>query len=182
MTDDSAAYDFDEDDDELLVLPRDAIFSFIPEGPITGLPAISDAEFEAQLSEAIRQKALVRVDRLAENLHLRAIDPAANVRTLVDALDANYKLSGLAAKNQAKEQAAAAVSIVINMPSAIPGYKFSGLGDTIPGDVVALTDSTDSTAKLTNLTEVEVKEPRPSNSSLTTAFFAQPRITPIPAA
>ena len=178
MTDDSAAYDFDEDDDELLIIPRDAIFSFIPEGPITGLPAISDAEFEAQLSEAIRQKALVRVDRLAENLHLRAIDPAANVRTLVDALDANYKLSGLAAKNQAKEQAAAAVSIVINMPSAVPGYKFSGLGDTIPGDAVVV-----ETPTLPELTAVKVKEPeeRPSNASLTSSFFAQPRVIPLPA-
>jgi hypothetical protein len=88
------------------------------DGPIPNVHLdLSPAELEKQLTESIRQKALVHVDVISELLALRAVDPAASVKTLVDTLDANYKLSGLAAKNLAKEVAAAAVSITINMPS-----------------------------------------------------------------
>ena len=87
-------------------------------GPIpdVALP-LSSVDLEKQLTESIRQKALVHVDIISELLAERATDPSASVKTLVDTLDANYKLSGLAAKNLAKEVVSAAVSITINMPS-----------------------------------------------------------------
>lgn len=89
----------------------------VPAGPIpTDLPPISDVTDAEFLTELIKQKALVNVDILANILTKRAVTPQASVKTVVDALDANYKLSGLAAKGVAKELAAA-VSIVINMPS-----------------------------------------------------------------
>lgn len=88
----------------------------IPVGPIpTDLPPISDITDAEFLSELIKQKALVNVDILTNILTTRAVNPTASVKTVVDALDANYKLSGLAAKGMVKELAAA-VSIVINMP------------------------------------------------------------------
>lgn len=90
----------------------------LPTGPISGVPpTLSETDAEKFLSEFIRQKALVNVDILAEKLTKRAVDDAASVKTLVDALDANYKLSGLAAKNLAKEVVGGLVSITINMPS-----------------------------------------------------------------
>lgn len=106
--------------EELLTAPQDVMsLGFeLPRPPITDAPRpISAQEEEQNLTESIRQKALVNVDVINEILVLRAIDPTSSVKTLVDTLDANYKLSGLAAKNLAKEVTAAAVSITINMPS-----------------------------------------------------------------
>lgn len=108
--------------EELLTAPQSAAsLGFVTPpgpGPIPDTQLVlSDADLERQLAESIRQKALVHVDVINEILVLRAIDPTSSVKTLVDTLDANYKLSGLAAKNLAKEVTAAAVSITINMPS-----------------------------------------------------------------
>lgn len=89
----------------------------IPSGPIpTNLPPASDITDVEFLAELIKQKALVNVDILNNILTKRAVSPAASVKTVVDALDANFKLSGLAAKGVAKELAAA-VSITINIPT-----------------------------------------------------------------
>jgi hypothetical protein len=89
----------------------------LPVGPISkDLPPISDVLDAETLTELIKQKALVNVDVLSEILMTKAINPAASAKVVVDALDANYKLSGLAAKNVAKELAGI-VSITINMPS-----------------------------------------------------------------
>lgn len=111
-------------------------------GPIPDIQLVlSDADLERQLAESIRQKALVHVDVLSEILVLRATDSTASVKTVVDALDMNYKLSGLAAKNLAKEVAAATVSITINMPpkSEKPAMVIQGAQDvedaeTLPRD------------------------------------------------
>lgn len=89
----------------------------LPVGPISkDLPPLSDPLDAETLTEIIKQKALVNVDVLSEILMTKAISPAASAKVVVDALDANYKLSGLAAKNVAKELAGI-VSITISMPS-----------------------------------------------------------------
>lgn len=80
---------------------------------------LSDADVEKQLSEAIRQKALVHVDVLSEMMYARAIQPETSARTLLDTIETNIKLAGLSAKRAAEENAGAGVSITINIPSQI---------------------------------------------------------------
>jgi hypothetical protein len=85
-------------------------------GPIIGdLRRLSPEESERALADQIRQKALVNVDVLSEILMTKAMDPTAGSKLVTDALDANYKMSGLAVKNAIKE-VASAVTININIP------------------------------------------------------------------
>jgi len=129
--------------EETLTAPQDvkSLGFELPRPPIAADPRpLSAQEEEQNLTESIRQKALVNVDVINEILVLRAIDPTSSVKTLVDTLDANYKLSGLAAKNLAKEVAAAAVSITINMPSKDTAPKIIH-GSTEVVEVTELTPS-----------------------------------------
>jgi hypothetical protein len=97
-----------------IALPASDLGFLVPTGPIKGdLPLTSEMESEAALSEFIRQKALVNVNVLSDILVLKAMDPTASSKLIGDALEANYKLSGLAVKNAAKE-APMAVTISIN--------------------------------------------------------------------
>jgi len=112
------------------VAPSTDLGFVLPVGPISkDLPPLSEETDEKALSDLIRQKALVNVNVLSEILTMKAVNPAASGKLLVDALDANYKLSGLAAKNVAKELAGI-VSITINMPSRAAAPK------VITGEVV----------------------------------------------
>jgi len=129
--------------EETLTAPQDvkSLGFELSRPPIAADPRpLSAQEEEQNLTESIRQKALVNVDVINEILVLRAIDPTSSVKTLVDTLDANYKLSGLAAKNLAKEVAAAAVSITINMPSKDTAPKIIH-GSTEVVEVTELTPS-----------------------------------------
>ena len=100
--------------DHDVALPAPELGFSLDVGPITGdLRRLSPDESERALADAIRQKALVNVDLLAEILTEKAIDPTASSKLISDALEANYKLSGLAAKNVVKEPPMA-VSITIN--------------------------------------------------------------------
>ena len=74
---------------------------------------LSSEDAEKALTEAIRQKALVNVDILSEEFMRRAVDPTASAKLVGDALEANYKLSGLAAKHAPKDLPTQ-VSITIN--------------------------------------------------------------------
>ena len=117
------------------VQPSTALGFTLPAGPIPAvLPPLSEDEDAEFLAELIRQKALVNVNTLNDVLTLRAVNPASTARVLVDALDANYKLSGLAAKNQAKEAVGGTVSITINMPSKATAPRIIS-GDT-PAELV----------------------------------------------
>ena len=80
---------------------------------------LSDADVEKQLSDAIRQKALVHVDVLSEMMYERAIQPETSARTMLDTIETNIKLAGLSAKRAAEENAGAGVSITINIPSQV---------------------------------------------------------------
>lgn len=96
--------------------PAEHLGFLLKRGPIPiEPPVLSEPQAERLLGEIIRQKALVHVDLLSEKLYNKAIAPTATARVIADALDANYKLSGLAAKNVAKE-IAGMVSITINIP------------------------------------------------------------------
>jgi hypothetical protein len=100
-----------------IAVPADDLGFLLPKPPIGGPPELlSSSDLEQNLIEAIRQKALVNVDFLSELLMERAVEPAASSKLIGDTLEANYKLSGLAAKNAAKEAATPPmqVSIVIN--------------------------------------------------------------------
>ena len=113
-------------------------------GPIP-LPRqpLSEEEEERALGDAIRQKSLVRVDVLSEILLKRAIQSEASVKTVVDAIEVSYKLSGLASKNAPKVDSAQHVSITINMPSTSAAEPRVIAGLTLP----------DSTLELPELTE-----------------------------
>lgn len=102
--------DFDHD----VKIPATDLGFSLEQGPIQGdLRRLSPEESERALADAIRQKALVNVDLLSEILMEKAVDPTASSKLIGDALEANYKLSGLAAKNVVKEPPMA-VSITIN--------------------------------------------------------------------
>jgi len=78
--------------------------------------SLSAADREDFLSKMIQQTALNNVYRLNELLVEAATDPVASLRTKLDVLDANIKLSGITAKQVAKEQVGAQFSIQINIP------------------------------------------------------------------
>ena len=78
--------------------------------------SLSAPDKERFLSDYIRQTSLSNVRQLNKLLVDRAAASDSPSRLLVDALDVNYRLSGLAAKNLAKEVLATAVSITINIP------------------------------------------------------------------
>lgn len=114
------------------VAPSTNLGFTLPVGPISkDLPPLSDDTDAEFLTELIRQKALVNVNVLSEILTTKAINPAASNKTVVDAFDANYKLSGLAAKAVAKELTGL-VSITINMPSkATPARTIEGTSEVV---------------------------------------------------
>lgn len=83
---------------------------------------VAEPEREDWLATAIRQKALVNVDRLNNLIMRAALDASAPLRTRMDVLDQQIKLSGAAARNQAKESVAGATfSIQITIPSGSGG-------------------------------------------------------------
>jgi hypothetical protein len=100
--------------DHDIALPASELGFSLDQGPIVGdIRRLSPEDSERALADAIRQKALVNVDLLSEILMEKAIAPEASSKLIGDALEANYKMSGLAAKNVAKEPPMA-VSITIN--------------------------------------------------------------------
>ena len=102
------------DTDFDLALPAQELGFSLDQGPIVGdLRRLSPEDSERALADQIRQKALVNVDLLSEIMMHKAMVPEASSKTIGDALEANYKMSGLAAKNVHKEPAMA-VSITIN--------------------------------------------------------------------
>lgn len=87
-------------------------------GPIidaASLPVLNETTDADVLAEAIRQKSLVRVDHLSDLLAARAIDPSATSKLLLDTIEQNIKLSGLTAKQQAKEVVGTGYQLVINI-------------------------------------------------------------------
>lgn len=83
---------------------------------------VAEPEREEWLANAIRQKALANVDHLNDLIMASALDATAPLRTRMDVLDQQIKLSGAAARNQAKESVAGATfSIQITIPSNTGG-------------------------------------------------------------
>ena len=61
------------------------------------LPAPTADEVAGSLDRA-RNKAAIHLELLAERLTEKALDPVASVKTMLDAAEFNYKLSGLAGR------------------------------------------------------------------------------------
>lgn len=80
------------------------------------LPPLNEDADADMLAEVIRQKSLVRVNALSDLLAERAGDPTASSKLLLDTIEQNIKLSGITAKQQAKEAGAGTgYQLVINI-------------------------------------------------------------------
>jgi len=82
------------------------------------LPVPSNTEAAASLERA-RNKAAVHLELLAEKLTEKSLDPAATVKTMLDAAEFNYKLSGLAGK-QAPAPTGGGMKVTFNFNAARP--------------------------------------------------------------
>lgn len=88
------------------------------------LPPLNETTDADLLAEVIRQKSLARVNELSDLLAERAADPTASSKLLLDTIEQNIKLSGITAKQQARELAAAGgYQLIINIGTATETHK-----------------------------------------------------------
>jgi hypothetical protein len=94
---------------------------------MANLPAVTPQDAALALENA-RLKAAVHLDLLSEELARRALDPVASVKTIHEAAEFNYKLSGLAAKQTAAAPIGGGFKLTFNFNAARPS---SGSARTI---------------------------------------------------
>lgn len=101
----------------------------------TSVVPVEKQEAAAALERA-RLKAAVHMELLLEALTLRGLDPVASVRTVIDAFEANYKVSGMAAKQLAAEQANQGgfrLNIILSDRGGAPIEVFADRADDLVG-------------------------------------------------
>jgi len=81
--------------------------------PSPALPTVPDGDPEAVLLESIRSRSLANLDVLVEDLGHLAIEPTTSFTQKMAIADFSYKVSGMAAKQNARENAAQGVGRVI---------------------------------------------------------------------
>jgi hypothetical protein len=84
-------------------------------GGVPAVPTVPEGDIDALLMESIRSRSLANLDVLVEDLGHMAVEPGVSFAQRLSIAEFSYKVSGMAAKQTAKENAAVGAGrVVIN--------------------------------------------------------------------